>query len=161
MLFETAGLRHDFIISLFSKPEYLFLAQISLPSLTVLVPQLPEILLKLYEIGSVCWQPQHMPLIQTFLRQREVNLWVQDLYSKMARIQEQVKRRRRRREEEKEEGEGGGGGEGGGEGGRRKKKKEEEEEEEETRKEILFLSRAFSSSPFLNQVFCLCVLQIH
>lgn len=24
MLFETAGLRHDFIISLFSKPEYLF-----------------------------------------------------------------------------------------------------------------------------------------
>ena len=52
----------------------LSIAQTSLPSLTVLVPQLPEILLKLYEIGSVCWQPQHMPLIQTFLRQREVNL---------------------------------------------------------------------------------------
>ena len=80
----------------------------------------------------------------------------------MARIQEQEKKEEeeeeeRRREEEKEEGEGGGGG--GGE--KKKKKKEEEEEEEETRKEILFLSRAFSSSPFLNQVFCLCVLQIH
>ena len=100
-----------------------------------------------------------MPLIQTFLRQTEVNLWVQDLYSKMARIQEQEKkeekeegggeggrrrrrRRRRRRKKKDRRGE-----EGGREGGRRKKKKEEEEEEEETRKEILFLSWAFSSSP--------------
>ena len=71
----------------------------------------------------------------------------------MARIQEQEKKEEeeeeeeRRREEEKEEGEGEGGG---GEGGRRR-----------TGEEILFLSRAFSSSPLLNHVFCLCVLQIH
>ena len=122
-----------------------------------------------------------MPLIQTFLRQTEVNLWVQDLYSKMARIQEQEKKEEeeeeeRRREEEKEEGEGGGGG--GGEGGRRRtgeeKKEEEEEKEEEGRrrkrrrkrrrrqgKRSFFFHELFPHPPFLNQVFCLCVLQIH
>ena len=114
-----------------------------------------------------------MPLIQTFLRQREVNLWFQDLYSKMARIQEQEKRRRRRREEEKEEGEGGGGGEGGGRRRTGEEKKEEEKEEEGRRrkrrrkrrrrqgKRSFFFHELFPHPPFLNQVFCLCVLQIH
>ena len=66
-----------------------------------------------------------MPSIQTFLRQREVNLWVQDLYSKMARIQEQEKKEEEE-EEEKEEEEGQ-------ERRRRRRRKRRRKKEEEER----------------------------
>ena len=98
-----------------------------------------------------------MPLIQTFLRQTEVNLWVQDLYSKMARIQEQEKKEEEEEEQEAQE-----------RRSRRNRPRTKEEAErggprgggDKERDPFSFMS-FFLIPPFLNQVFCLCVLQIH